>query len=94
MKQKSVIIHDLVNQYSNPSTEFVQWCCKFDSGIQICEHNKVYNAKSFLTAVRLQLEEASEVKIIVQGRDEEYAMAQIIRFFHHKDPENRLEGVI
>ncbi|MBO5485369.1 MAG: HPr family phosphocarrier protein [Eubacterium sp.] len=65
---------------ARPIAMLVQEASKYKSQINICQGNKTVNAKSIMGMMTLGLVSGQPLEILVDGEDEEAAMANIEEF--------------
>lgn len=65
---------------ARPVAMLVQLASKYKSKINICQGNKTVNAKSIMGMMTLGLVSGQTTEVVVEGEDEEIAMASIEEF--------------
>lgn len=65
---------------ARPAAQFVQKANHYTAEIFIEKDQKRINAKSIMGLMSLALSKGSEIKIIVDGTDEEQALADLVSF--------------
>ncbi|MFA5524287.1 MAG: HPr family phosphocarrier protein [Tissierellales bacterium] len=83
---RTAIIKNSVGLHARPAALFVRTCSKYRSDIFIEKGGQEVNAKSIMGIMALGVYPGEEVKITVNGIDEEAAINDIIDLI-----ENRLE---
>lgn len=86
MITKTAIIKNSVGLHARPAALFVRTCSKYRSDIFIEKDGQKVNAKSIMGIMALGVYPDEEIKIIVDGIDEEAAIKDIMDLI-----ENRLE---
>ena len=77
MSQKTVIVANVLDKYSNPVAELVQEACKYDSEILLVSGTRRINAKSIMGIMAFNPCEGMSVEIITNGQDELDALTAI-----------------
>ncbi len=86
MITKIATIKNSVGLHARPAALFVRTCSKYRSEIFVEKEGKRVNAKSIMGIMALGVYPDEEIKIIVDGIDEEAALKDIMDLI-----ENRLE---
>lgn len=79
MIQKTVKIENELGLHARPAALFVRACSKYKSEIYLKKNDFQINAKSIMGIMAMGISEGDEVDIIVDGADEERAMADIVK---------------
>lgn len=69
---------------ARPAAYFVQEANRFDSHIFLEKDNKKVNAKSIMGLMSLALTKGVEIKLIIEGEDEEEAMKHLTSLVREK----------
>lgn len=69
---------------ARPAAYFVQEANRFDSHIFLEKDDKKVNAKSIMGLMSLALTKGEEIKLIIEGEDEEEAMAYLTTLVREK----------
>ncbi|MCS7151939.1 MAG: HPr family phosphocarrier protein [Endomicrobia bacterium] len=71
-----------------PATEFVQNISKFKSSVKIMKDDQIADGKSVLDLVTLVLQENDQIKVIVEGEDENEVVKLVKNFFSFDEIEH------
>ena len=74
MKQIDVVIHNPTGLHARPAKVFVNTAKQFDSDIRVEHGPKKANAKSMISLLTLGVESGSQIRILVEGDDEDAAL--------------------
>ncbi len=85
MIAKNVKIEIRTGLEARPIAVFVQKASQFDSSIYVEYDSKRVNAKSIMGMMTLGLPAGEEVKVTVDGSDEESAMEAIEKFLQNEE---------
>jgi len=77
MKQLDVIIQNPTGLHARPAKTFVNIAKQFKADIRVQHGEKKANAKSLISMLTLGAERGSQIRILVDGEDEEAALAEI-----------------
>lgn len=77
--QKTFKIENELGLHARPAALFVRECSKYKSDIYLKKNDFQVNAKSIMGIMAMGISEGDEVEIIVDGPDEERALADIIK---------------
>ena len=77
MKEIKVFVVDPVGLHARPATTAVNAASRFKSDVKVEFNGKSVNMKSIMGVMSLGIPTQSEIKIIVEGEDEETAIKQI-----------------
>ncbi len=77
MKQLDVVIRNPTGLHARPAKTFVNIAKQFKSDIRVLHGEKKANAKSLISMLTLGAERGSQISILVDGEDEDAAMAEI-----------------
>jgi multiphosphoryl transfer protein len=77
MKQIDVIIKNPTGLHVRPAKVFVNTAKQFDSDIRVVHGAKKVNAKSMISLLTLGVESGSQISILVEGEDEDEALAAL-----------------
>lgn len=86
MMTKVAVIKNSIGLHARPAALFVRTCSKYKSEIFVEKDGKKVNAKSIMGIMSLGVSPGEEIKIIIDGFDEEVAMKDIMDLI-----ENRLD---
>lgn len=86
MLTKTTKIKNKIGLHARPAAIFVRTCSKYRSDIFVEKDGRKVNAKSIMGIMSLGVAPGEELKIIVDGIDEEAAMKDILDLV-----ENRLD---
>lgn len=75
---KDVVIQNQVGLHARPATFFIQKANEFKSSIWVEKDERKVNAKSLLGVLSLGIIGGTTIKIIVDGSDEQEAMAGLV----------------
>lgn len=84
MIEKPILIADLSCFGPNPVPLLVQLACRFESKVCLSNENKKINAKSMLGVMALQPSQGMTLNLVVEGPDEEAALAAVEDFLAGK----------
>jgi phosphocarrier protein FPr len=79
MKQTDLVIHNPTGLHARPAKVFVSLAKQYKSDVRIQHGEKVANAKSLISMLTLGAETGSQIRILVEGEDEEIALAALER---------------
>ncbi len=74
MKQLDIVIQNPTGLHARPAKIFVNTAKQFKSDIRVQHGEKKANAKSLISMLTLGVETGSEIRILVDGVDEDEAM--------------------
>jgi multiphosphoryl transfer protein len=74
MKQLDVVIHNPTGLHARPAKVFVNTAKQFESDIRVEHGAKKANAKSMISMLTLGVESGSQIRILIDGIDEEAAL--------------------
>ena len=77
MKQLEIVIHNPTGLHARPAKVLVKLAKQFKSDIKIQNGEKIANAKSMVSVLTLGASKGTSVTVMVDGEDEETAMAEI-----------------
>ena len=77
MKELEIRIHNPTGLHARPAKVFVNTAKKFDSDIRVFHGEKKANAKSLISMLTLGAEQGAEIRVTVEGDDEEQAMSTL-----------------
>jgi len=77
MKQLEIVIHNPTGLHARPAKVLVKLAKQFQSDIKIKHGEKTANAKSMVSVLTLGASKGSNVTVMVDGEDEETALAEI-----------------
>lgn len=86
MISRNVVVKNSVGLHARPAALFVRTCSKYRSEIFVEKDGNKVNAKSIMGIMSLGVYPEEEIKIIVDGIDEEAAIKDIVDLI-----ENRLD---
>ena len=75
---KDVVISNQVGLHARPATFFIQKANEFKSTVWVVKEERRVNAKSLLGVLSLGIVGGTEIRIIVDGSDEEAALAALV----------------
>ena len=75
---KDVVISNQVGLHARPATFFIQKANEFKSTVWVEKEERRVNAKSLLGVLSLGIVGGTEIRIIVDGSDEEAALAALV----------------
>lgn len=70
--------------HARPAAIFVKTAGQFDSAIDIEFNGSSLNAKSIMNILSLGLKKGDEIRLIVNGTDEDKAMEALVNLFESK----------
>ncbi len=88
MKEKIVLVTNRAGIHARPAALLVQTASKYSSSIFLERNNEKVNGKSIMGVITLGAVYNSEIKITVDGEDEEKALEAIVALFEKKFEEN------
>jgi len=77
MVEKQFKVVDATGIHARPATMLVQLASKFNSDISLEYKDKKVNLKSIMGVMSLGIGQGAEIKIIVEGNDEEEALRSL-----------------
>lgn len=75
---KDVVINNQVGLHARPATFFIQKANEFKSTVWVEKEDRRVNAKSLLGVLSLGIVGGTEIRIIVDGPDEETALNVLV----------------
>jgi len=84
MTEQTVTITNRAGIHARPASVLVQAIKDYKSSIYFEKGSDRINAKSIMGILTLALSYKSEIKVIVEGEDEQQAMETIVRLFESK----------
>jgi phosphocarrier protein len=75
---KDVVINNQVGLHARPATFFIQKANEFKSTVWVEKEERRVNAKSLLGVLSLGIVGGTEIRIIVDGSDEEAALSALV----------------
>lgn len=84
MVSQDVKIVNKLGLHARPAAQLVKTASRFESEIYFKKGNLEVNGKSIMGVMMLAAEKGAVITVIVSGRDEEQAMAAIIKVFETK----------
>lgn len=85
MVERSVIVRLDSGLHARPASTFVQMANRFQSNISLVKNDKTANAKSILGIMSLACTKGSEVRLVVDGADENAALEELAAFLERED---------
>ena len=76
--EKVVSIKNASGLHARPAGMFVKNAAEFKSTVQVVAKDKTVNAKSIMGIMSLGLAQGEELKLVVNGEDEEVALAAMV----------------
>ncbi|GGF31744.1 HPr-like protein Crh [Halobacillus andaensis] len=80
MKEKNITIDLTTGLQARPAAQFVQLANRYTSDVFIEKDNKRINAKSIMGLMSLAVGQGEEIKLIVDGSDEEVVLKELTEF--------------
>jgi len=77
MKQIDLVINNPTGLHARPAKTFVTLAKQYKSNIRVQHGEKVANAKSLISMLTLGAESGSQIRIMVEGEDEDVALAEL-----------------
>ena len=77
MKQIDLVINNPTGLHARPAKTFVTLAKQFKSNIRVQHGDRIANAKSLISMLTLGAESGSQITIMVEGEDEESALAEL-----------------
>lgn len=77
MKQLDLVIQNPTGLHARPAKVFVNTAKQFQSDIRVIHGSKKANAKSMISLLTLGVESGSQISILVEGADEDDALAAL-----------------
>ncbi len=78
MIEKSFVIKNETGLHARPASQFVQKAISFKSAVKVKKDNKEANAKSIISVLSLGAGKGSEIKLIIDGVDEQEAATGLL----------------
>ena len=75
---KDVVINNQVGLHARPATFFIQKAHEFKSTVWVEKEERRVNAKSLLGVLSLGIVGGTQIRIIVDGPDEEVALSALV----------------
>ena len=75
---KDVVVHNQIGLHARPATFFIQKANEFKSTVWVEKEERRVNAKSLLGVLSLGIVGGTEIRIIVDGADEEDALNALV----------------
>ncbi|NLG82523.1 MAG: phosphocarrier protein HPr [Bacilli bacterium] len=75
--EKVFIVTDEAGVHARPATKLVNTASKYASDIQLEYQGRRVNLKSIMGVMSLGIRQGAEIKIIIEGEDEEEAMVAV-----------------
>ncbi len=75
---KDVVINNQVGLHARPATFFIQKANEFKATVWVEKEDRRVNAKSLLGVLSLGIVGGTEIRIIVDGPDEEAALGALV----------------
>ncbi|MCG8334746.1 MAG: phosphoenolpyruvate--protein phosphotransferase [Proteobacteria bacterium] len=79
MKEQTIIVRNSTGMHARPAKIFVTAAKQFKSDIRMFKDEKKANAKSLVSLLTLGVRCGQEVKLVVEGTDEEKALQDLIK---------------
>ncbi|HBG0288707.1 TPA: HPr family phosphocarrier protein [Clostridioides difficile] len=76
--EKVVSIKNASGLHDRPAGMFVKKAAEFKSTVEVVAKDKTVNAKSIMGIMSLGLAQGEELKLVVNGEDEEVALAAMV----------------
>ncbi|EQH64508.1 phosphocarrier HPr domain protein, partial [Clostridioides difficile DA00256] len=76
--EKVVSIKNASGLHARPAGMFVKKAAEFKSTVEVVAKDKTVNAKSIMGIMSLGLAQGEELKLVVNGEDEEVALAAMV----------------
>ena len=83
MLEKNVIIKNETGLHARPAASLVQFVKKYDESIEIILDNKVADAKSIFNVMSLGISKGTEIKLRVDGENEEKTLGEVVNFIEN-----------
>lgn len=84
MQEKNLKITNKLGLHARPAAMFVKAASKYKSNIKILKNEQEVDGKSIMGLLTLSASEGSEIKIIVDGPDENVAVEELARIVESK----------
>lgn len=81
MKEFSYSIRDEMGIHARPAGMLVKEAKKYDSSITISKNGQSADLKKLFAIMQLAAKQGDQVRVTVEGKDEEIAAASLERFF-------------
>ncbi|MBN1797027.1 MAG: HPr family phosphocarrier protein [Spirochaetales bacterium] len=88
MKEETVLVKNRAGIHARPAALLVQTASKFSSSVFLERNNERVNGKSIMGVITLGAVYNSEIKVIVEGDDEDKALQAIVALFEKKFEED------
>jgi len=84
MLERTFSVNNRLGLHARPAALFVQLVSKYKSKVKVSKNDQEVDGKSIMGLMILAAEYGSNVKIIVDGEDEQELMAEITKLFENK----------
>jgi phosphocarrier protein HPr len=88
MKEAVVVVKNRAGIHARPAALLVQTASKYSSSIFLERNGEKVNGKSIMGVITLGAVYNSEIKIIIDGKDEEQALEAIVALFEKRFEED------
>lgn len=86
--EKVVSIKNASGLHARPAGMFVKKAAEFKSTVEVVAKDKTVNAKSIMGIMSLGLAQGEELKLVVNGEDEEVALAAMVELVESEFRDN------
>ena len=83
MVERTVVINNRAGLHARPAALIVKTASKFESKITFSHNNNIVNGKSMMGIMLLGATHKSKISIIIEGKDEEKAIDEILKIFEN-----------
>lgn len=83
MTEKVLTVKNPMGLHLRPAQELCGRAATFESRIEICFRNKMFNAKSLLSVLSACVQQEDTIRLVCTGADETEAAEQLADFIEH-----------
>jgi phosphocarrier protein HPr len=80
MVTKDFVVKNATGLHARPATLLAKKAAQFKSDVSIQNGDKVVNAKSLIGILSLGAGKGANLKLVINGADEEVALTEIVKF--------------
>jgi len=91
MIERAIIINNRTGLHARAAAKLVETTTSFDSSVEISNGEKTVDGKSILSVMLLAASPGSELKLLVDGNDENEAIHAIMQLVEKKFGEDKEE---
>jgi len=82
MLNKQIKINDEIGLHARPASKFAKLAKQFESNVLVTYNNKTVSGKSSIKLITLNVKPFDEIKLSVEGIDEQSAMDALSEVFN------------